>query len=346
MPNLRLIYDNVASSATLTASTTAGTLAASNMLTDVKSAVHRSTGTSVTYTLDWTSDQSVGGIALPATNLTSAALMRVKLYSSTTGLAGATVTGSTSGTTLTVTAVTAGTLAVGQTLSGTGVAAGTRITALGTGTGGLGTYTISVSQTLTSRTLTATSQLLDSGDLSACPSSQLGLFGWGSSINANAFAHGGASKSAFWSNTQFTTVRRCAITLADTGNPAGYIDCARLVIGPYWEAEYNPKYGATAGTQDLTKVDRSEAGDQLTVRGPQFQTMSLDLALLTESKRAELAKIIRSIGSHRSVFLSLLPSDSSATAEQDHMIYGKRSSSPFTFDFFNSFSTQIEIEGW
>ena len=276
MPNLRLIYDNVASSATLTASTTAGTLAASNMLTDVKSAVHRSTGTSVTYTLTWASAQTVGGVALPATNLTSTATIRVQLYSDTAG----------------------------------------------------------------------TTQIADSGTVSACPSSQLGLFGWGASINANAFAHGGASKAAVWFSTQFSTVRRCVITLTDASNLAGYIDCARLVLGPYWEAAYNPKYGATAGTQDLTKVDRSEAGDQLTVRGPQFQTMSLDLALLTEAKRSELAKIIRSIGSHRSVFLSLLPGNSAATAEQDHMIYGKRSSSPFTFDFFNAFSTQIEVEGW
>ena len=72
----------------------------------------------------------------------------------TGNLAAATITGSTSGTTLTVTAVT-GTIYVGQTIQGTGVAAGTIITALGTGTGGTGTYTINNSQTLTSRTLYA-----------------------------------------------------------------------------------------------------------------------------------------------------------------------------------------------
>lgn len=47
----------------------------------------------------------------------------------------ASVTGSISGTTLTVTAVGSGALTVGQTLSGSGVTAGTKITALGTGTG-------------------------------------------------------------------------------------------------------------------------------------------------------------------------------------------------------------------
>ena len=50
------------------------------------------------------------------------------------------------GTTLTVTGVTSGTLSVGQQVYGTGVSQLTRITALGTGTGGVGTYTVSVSQ--------------------------------------------------------------------------------------------------------------------------------------------------------------------------------------------------------
>lgn len=65
----------------------------------------------------------------------------------------AVVTASISGTTMTVTAVTSGTLAVGQPITGTGVTAGTVITALGTGTGGTGTYTVSVSQTAASTTI-------------------------------------------------------------------------------------------------------------------------------------------------------------------------------------------------
>jgi Flp pilus assembly protein TadG len=71
----------------------------------------------------------------------------------------ASVTGSISGTTLTVTAVSSGGLEVGATLSGspTKLTSGTTITALGTGTGGLGTYTVSKSQTVSSETLTTSS---------------------------------------------------------------------------------------------------------------------------------------------------------------------------------------------
>lgn len=67
--------------------------------------------------------------------------------------AGAVITGSISTTTLTVTAVSSGTLAVGMTIQGAGVTANTIITALGTGTGGAGTYTVNYSQTVGSRTL-------------------------------------------------------------------------------------------------------------------------------------------------------------------------------------------------
>lgn len=66
-------------------------------------------------------------------------------------IAVATSTASTiSGTTLTIGGTITGTFVVGQMVTGTGVASDTYITALGTGTGGAGTYTVSVSQTVSS----------------------------------------------------------------------------------------------------------------------------------------------------------------------------------------------------
>lgn len=68
----------------------------------------------------------------------------------------ATVTGSIGGTTLTVTAIASGVLAVGDVLSGTGVVATTYITAQLTGvTGSVGTYSVSDSQTAASQAITA-----------------------------------------------------------------------------------------------------------------------------------------------------------------------------------------------
>jgi hypothetical protein len=67
----------------------------------------------------------------------------------------ATFTGSIAATTLTVTTAPSNPLYVGMELSGTGVSAGTVIAAFGTGTGGTGNYTVSISQTTASTTITA-----------------------------------------------------------------------------------------------------------------------------------------------------------------------------------------------
>ena len=72
-----------------------------------------------------------------------------------TAASAATITASIATTTLTVTAVASGTLYVGQTIQGAGITANTVITALGTGTGGVGTYTVSASQTVASETMYA-----------------------------------------------------------------------------------------------------------------------------------------------------------------------------------------------
>lgn len=65
------------------------------------------------------------------------------------------LTGSVSGTTLTVTAVAFGTIAVGSTLFGPTVVAGTTIAPGGTGSGGVGTYALSQGQTVASGPLAA-----------------------------------------------------------------------------------------------------------------------------------------------------------------------------------------------
>lgn len=65
---------------------------------------------------------------------------------------GATFNGTISGTTLTASTPSAGSLAIGQTISGTGVTAGTKILSFTTGIGGAGTYVLSASSTVSSST--------------------------------------------------------------------------------------------------------------------------------------------------------------------------------------------------
>lgn len=81
--------------------------------------------------------------------------------------AGCVCTGSISGTTLTVTAVTSGRLRVGMTIAGTGVTAGTTITDIsGLNAAGTGTATVSASQTVASTTITGSGFFLEMPDFS------------------------------------------------------------------------------------------------------------------------------------------------------------------------------------
>jgi hypothetical protein len=78
---------------------------------------------------------------------------------STQNFIGASFTGSITGNILTVTAIASGAIAQGQTLSGTGITAGTKITQFLTGAGGnineTGTYQLNISQTVASTSITA-----------------------------------------------------------------------------------------------------------------------------------------------------------------------------------------------
>ena len=90
-------------------------------------------------------------------NLTTANIIDV-----TATIGAASFRGTISGTTLTVTSVTSGVVQVGQVITGTNIASGTTITALGSGSGSTGTYIISISQTIgTAETITASALFLE-----------------------------------------------------------------------------------------------------------------------------------------------------------------------------------------
>lgn len=110
-----------------------------------------------------TTDSAIGS----TTNLAH----QSRSFSTTTTATTAALSGSISGTTFTDTTHSTGRFAVGMLLTGSGVSSGTYITALGTGTGANngGTYTVNISQTVTSQTITGTgytNSLYTGGDVS------------------------------------------------------------------------------------------------------------------------------------------------------------------------------------
>lgn len=93
--NLRIIYQNIVDTATITASSTAGVTSVSNLQKDTKSLVWRSQTSSTTsvkanLVLSFTSS-TIGGVVLPFCNLTSAATIRVRGYTGAPPTLGGTV---------------------------------------------------------------------------------------------------------------------------------------------------------------------------------------------------------------------------------------------------------------
>lgn len=132
-PSTSASFTGVVSGTTLTASSVTGTLyinenlSGSGLTSGVKIASFGTgTGGAGTYTLSITQDASV------------------------------TATTTLNSTSLNVTAVTSGTIRIGQTISGSGIPTGTTIVALGTGTGGTGTYTMSAAATAGASGVTVT----------------------------------------------------------------------------------------------------------------------------------------------------------------------------------------------
>lgn len=131
--------------------------------TTVLSVTGSITGTTLTVTAVGAGSVQNGAI-LAGTGVTAGTQIQKQLTGTTNGVgtyqvsvsqsvSSTTITGSYG--TMTVSAVASGALAVGQIISGTGVTAGSVITALLTGTGGTGTYVVSPSQTAASTTISA-----------------------------------------------------------------------------------------------------------------------------------------------------------------------------------------------
>jgi hypothetical protein len=157
---------------------------------------------------------------------------QLKLASGTTAQrAGAfSGTGSISGTTLTLSAVSSGTMYVGATITGTGVTASTRVVGLGTGTGGAGTYIVDTSQTVSSTTIT---DVPVSGMLRYNTTTSTfegyGASGWGS---IGGGAAGGGSDAIFWNNGQTvnTSYSIPATTNAGTFGPVTISSAATVTV--------------------------------------------------------------------------------------------------------------------
>lgn len=188
-----------------------------------------------------------------------------------------------------------------------------------------------------------TTLLADSGTKFAAPGTILEYWDFSQPLNVNAFADGTSPITACYLPEQ-VAVRRLVIDITNPDNT--FIDLSRLVVGAYHALSYNPDYGVTTGTLDLSKNTRAASGDIKTDWGPKASSMTFDLGWVANADRERVKQLIaRGVG--RFLFVSIFPENDDPVLERDYSIYGKPSQvGSMTYSLFNLHSSQFQIEGF
>lgn len=272
MANLRIIYNNIADFATITASSTASGYSTDNLKNTQKTSVHRSIGNTVAYTLNWSTPQQLNAFALPATNLTNGATIRVQGYT-------------------------------GQT-----------------------------EDTL----------VFDTGaPLQACKGREISIYGKTSQPSYIDFGFGGATKTSVWLS-QTVTVSRIVISLTNSYP----IDCARLVVGKYWESSRQVSRGIDLGFQDSSEITTTRSGNTYEDRKPIQETLNFDLEYINDADRQQVQKVMRSWGSSGLLYVCLFPDNTNPEITQTYSIYGRNTTNSIQYQFYKLYGTSMSLVSW
>lgn len=214
----------------------------------------------------------------------------------------ASFTGSISGTTLTVTAVASGTVQVGQVLSGTGITSGTQILALGTGTGGNGTYTISTSQTASSTTITA------SGGSNWLPGS----------------FYGSTSVAVTNTNVTLTAAQSAKPIIFITGNLTGNVQVTFPSTSQKWYVVNQTVPGGftlSALVSGGTPLALAPGAIELRGDGTNVNIDSWQVGAATQPQHApQMSQVAGVVGASRNLSMAVASSSSTATLTADEII--------------------------
>ena len=238
------------------------------------------TSGTLTISLNGTAITATGINLSTATSLSNVASLLTTAFNAVANATAESVfTGSISGPLLTVSAVTSGVISVGQVLTGSSVTAGTKITAFASGTnGGVGTYSVSPTNTTSSTTITG-----NSGGVLITYNSAINAFHVqtreivlaGSTIS---FATGtiaaplamtaatGAFISQGFTQGQPSAIMNAIVaqnanwvTFALTADPDGGSGNATKLLFANWAATQNNRYAYVASDSDITPTQSTAA---------------------------------------------------------------------------------------
>lgn len=125
--------------------------------------------------------------------------------------------------------------------------------------------------------------------------------------------------SLFFSEVYAVSFR---LDITDTGNPAGYLQASRLIMGRYLTPYFNAAYGLALSWDTNSVQRRTLGGSVRTDRRATFRRLSFDLETLDAGERALWLDLARSVSLHREMFVSIYPGVG-GELERDHSLLCK-----------------------
>ena len=118
---------------------------------------------------------------------------------------------------------------------------------------------------------------------------------------------------------------------------------SKILVSNYLQLQYNVPYGFSAGYEDLSNMERSQAGDAIVSVGVKYKSMSIPIQHISQNDKLNLYNILKECGKSTPLFVSVMPT-SEQERKQMYSIYGYLdNSAPITADNILLYSTSVSI---
>lgn len=145
--------------------------------------------------------------------------------------------------------------------------------------------------------------------------------------------------------SQVSNCRAMQLDFVDTNNTEEFLEVSRIIAGTYWSPKYNTEYGLSVGISDSSSRYRTQTGNLITDIGTSNKTLSFNLSYMDSNDRDVLFSIIKSIGTKKSLYVSLFPEDSDTTKELMYQIYGRFSDlATISNPMYSMYASSVNIE--
>src|SRR5690606_11043410 len=104
-----------------------------------------------------------------------------------------------------------------------------------------------------------------------------------------------------------TSGRQVDIVIDATNKPVGYIDCAKIVVGKFWEPTFNFENGVDLNITDSSTISTTNAGEVVYDRGYIRSKLEFKYALLNDADKNKLVEIFKECGIYKNILVSLFP---------------------------------------